>query len=395
MKKEVTFLLFGSLLLLLGPGTMLSEQTKDGEEVFSKLSSYEKWLEAEGIPVYKGSYAHLNEIQLKPWKRVGGLGAYIVLEGTGGTVDAFVCEIPAGGKTNPEKHLFEENIMILSGEGETKIWQEKGKETVVRWRKGSVFSPPLNTWHQHFNIGDQPARFAAVTNAPILIDIFRNVDFIFNNSYVFSDRYKGEGDYFNPERDGFKIYRTPIQQHATRIVNFIPDAFTCRLYEAGQGVGDIDCHFALSGNTMASHVEQFPVGTYEKAHRHGPGSTIIILSGRGYTLMWPPEIGIRPFEAGKGDKVLKVDWREGTLLIPPLQWFHQHFNSGDKPARFIKLGGWGNERYPFTTEIISDPTRFTINYEEEDPKIREIFEEELKKVGLKIEMPHFSKSKKE
>jgi len=105
----------------------------------------------------------------------------------------------------------------------------------------------------------------------------------------------------------------------------------------------------MARNTMACHVEQFPTGTYERCHRHGPGSTIILLDGSGFSMMWPREIGTTPFKDAKQEQVKQFDWKEGTLVVPPLQWFHQHFNSGKTPARFVKLGGWNNDLYPFTT----------------------------------------------
>src|SRR6266581_6914764 len=71
----------------------------DDPLVFNGLSPYRQFLKKEGIPVYEGGFIDVNKIELKPWKRVGALGAYIFLEGTAGTVDAWVCEIPPGGQT--------------------------------------------------------------------------------------------------------------------------------------------------------------------------------------------------------------------------------------------------------------------------------------------------------
>jgi len=130
-------------------------------EQMREKSAYEKWIEQEGIPIYRGqAIPSVVQLPLGPWKRMGIQGAYVVLDGTQGMIDAIVSEISTGKKTQPERHFFEENLLVLSGLGKTEIWLEENAERqTVYWRKGTVFSPPLNTWHQHFNTGKKSARF--------------------------------------------------------------------------------------------------------------------------------------------------------------------------------------------------------------------------------------------
>ena len=367
----------------------------DDPLVFNGPSPYRQFLKKEGIPVYEGGFTDVNKIELKPWKRVGALGAYIFLEGTAGTVDAWVCEIPSGGQTTAERHIFEEQILVLSGKGRTQVWQrDPGDMITVEWEKGAVFPSPLNTWHRHINTGKDPVRMVAITNAPLLIDMFRHTDFIFDNDYVFTERFDGRKDYFSPKPAAFyptvPRQRRPVYvqgHHSYTVVNYAPNVWKAELHPAGQGVEDYDTHYAMARNTMALHVEQFPTGTYERCHRHGPGSTIILLDGSGFSMMWPHEIGTTPFKDGKQEQVKQFDWKEGTLVVPPLQWFHQHFNSGKTPARFVKLGGWNNDLYPFTTTLVSDPGRTEIDYPDEDPRVRQIFAERLAATGGQFKMP--------
>src|SRR5690349_4990525 len=162
---------------------------------------YAFWQETEGIPAYGGYWLEdVRTTELGEWQRMGGRGAFVNLNGAGMNCDAYICEIPARRELHPERHLYEEIILILSGQGATVIWNEGGPKHTLEWQEGSLFSPPLNTWHQHFNAdASRPARFIALTNAPQAINQFRNLDFIFNNPFVFADRFRGEaGDLNKP-----------------------------------------------------------------------------------------------------------------------------------------------------------------------------------------------------
>ncbi|MFQ5851528.1 MAG: cupin domain-containing protein [Candidatus Binatia bacterium] len=353
------------------------------QPIAEKKSSYRKWVEAEGIPLIEGFFIEdIRTVALKPWKRKGGLGVRICLEGTGETNDAYIAEIPPGKSLKPQKHLFEELIYIVSGRGATTIWNEGGPRRTFEWHEGSLFSPPLNTWHQHFNgSGSQSARYIAVTSAPIMVNLIHNLDFIFDCDYVFKDRYNSQEDYFTNEGTWYagRVWET----------NFVSDVKNLRLIEwKERGAGGSQVRFQISENTLCAHVSQFPVGTYKKAHYHGPGAHVIILSGRGYSLMWP-----------HGQRVQRYDWRPGSLVVPPAKWFHQHFNAGAEPARYLALrwgskkyyGMWGEEEGKTDVDVKLGGNQ--IEYEDEDPSVREMFEEACAKAGIKSQMDRYYKKK--
>ena len=110
-------------------------------------------------------------VELKPWTLKGGNGAILNLIGTGDVNDGYLSEIPPGQSLKPQRAMYEELIFVLEGTGSTAIWNDENKKVTFEWGPGSLFSPPLNTWRQHFNgSGDKPARFLGVTSAPPLIE---------------------------------------------------------------------------------------------------------------------------------------------------------------------------------------------------------------------------------
>ncbi len=347
------------------------------EADLDEKSTYQKWLESEGIPVVRDFYiSDIRKAPLEPWERKGGLGIYLNLIGTGEANDAYICEIPPGKSLKPQRQLFEEMIYIVAGHGATSVWQDGGRKQTFEWHAGSLFAPPLNTWHQHFNgSGGEPARFLAVTSAPVVMNLFHNLDFVFRNPFEFKDRFTAEEDYFSGKG---KLYPGRVWD-----TNFVPDVKTMGLHEwKERGAGGKNVMLELSENSMAAHISEFAVGTYKKAHRHGPGAHVVILAGKGHSLMWP-----------EGSPIQRFDWQEGTIIVPPENWFHQHFNTGSTPARYLALR-WGSKKYRGLRKaygVDEDVKKggSQIEYRDEAASIHQEFEQEVAKVGASCRMGAF------
>ena len=79
-------------------------------------TAYQRWIKGEGVPVVEGfGVEDVREMELGAWRRIGGKGAFLNLYGMEGATGMYVAEIPPGG-----------------------------------W------------FHQHFNVGKEPARQLAV-----------------------------------------------------------------------------------------------------------------------------------------------------------------------------------------------------------------------------------------
>jgi hypothetical protein len=123
------------------------------------------------------------------------------------------------------------------------VWISVANKPIFKWQEGSLFSPPLNAWHQHFNVmGSETARYVALTDAPQMINRFRNLDFICSNDFSFMDRFSGEDGYYSGKGREVANYRTWES-------NFIPDIRDFQLKDRslrGQGATGIRLHLAAA-----------------------------------------------------------------------------------------------------------------------------------------------------
>ncbi|MQA65188.1 MAG: ethanolamine ammonia lyase-activating protein [Alphaproteobacteria bacterium] len=336
---------------------------------------YNVWQRGEGIPVHETFHVEsLQDVGVGPWKRFGANGCFINLTDSF-LVGAFVLEIPPGKTLNPMHHLFEGTTYVVAGAGETVIEQKGSPTRKVTWAERSLFAPPLNTTYQHRNTdSDRPARLLVVNNAPLVLSLYHDDDFVFGSDYMFRCRYEGEDNYFDgiPEYLGSRLSR----------VNYIRDVGTYELYNwEMRGKGAKTAFMSLSSGTLAAHISSFEVGTYKKAHRHGAGAHVVMLDGEGYSLLWK-----------EGDRPTRVNWRAGTMFAPPEWWYHQHFNTGKEPARYLAIRN-NNPEHPLrlgmprirdSGEGMTQFGKAQIDFSEEDPAIFAEYAAELTAKGVEL-----------
>ncbi len=348
------------------------------------VDSYLEWVKGEGIPVVEDFGVDLLKVETAPWARLGANGAFVNLKGRGDFINVVVIELEPGGSTDPQKHMYEEVVYVLSGHGSTTIEDGNGKKHSFEWGPKSLFALPLNARYRHYNAsGSEPARLSSTTSAPIMLNLFHNEDFVFDNPWVFSERigtdkhFSGDGD-FIPMRPGRHMWET----------NFVPDLGSFELQQwSARGAGGSNMMFVLADGTMHAHISEMPVGTYKKGHRHGADFHVYAVTGQGYSLLWY-----------EGDEDFhRVDWQHGVVYAPPDRMFHQHFNTSPEPARYLAVA-FGGLRYPFTADkrktfmgmdlSLKEGGR-QIEYEDQNPKVHEIYAEELKKHGAEMRMQKF------
>jgi len=356
---------------------------------WSRVSAYDQWIESVGIPVHKGYYIEdLRTLELGDWEERGCRAAFLKLAGQEGVSEARVTEIPPGKTLPPLKFTLDEIVYVVEGRGLTTLWGGEGKaKKTFEWQKHSMFLVPRNYSHQLSNMqGDRPVRLLHYNYLPISMSIVPDIRFYFENPYVdLNVVYGHEGEFYSqatllrPSKNSNRAdgrRASPGGGGAFWFGNFFPDmkAWDQLVPFKGRGAGGHAVWIRFPSSPLWSHMSVFPSRTYKKAHRHGPGVVIVIPEGEGFSVMWP-----------EGKERVVIPWHEASVFVPPDRWFHQHFNVSGLPSRYLAFHSpRGLNAY---SEKVEDRARDQIEYPDEDPWIREKFEGELAKRGLKTLMP--------
>ena len=345
------------------------------------LDPYMSWAKGEGVPIVEGFGVDLLKIETAPWPRYGVDGGIVHVNGREDFVSVFVYDLPPGGSSSPQRHLYEEVVYVLSGHGSTVVEASDGTRRSFEWGPKSLFALPLNARYRFFNSsGTERARLASGNNCCMMINLFHNDAFVFDNPFAFPDRlgsannFEGQGNLI-PGASGRNVWET----------NFIADVSRFELKTWNERGGwSSTMMFVLADGTMHAHTSEMPVGTYKKAHRHGADAHVFAVNGHGYSLLW--------YEGEKD--FVRVDWQHGMVFVPPDQMYHQHFNTSGEPSRYLAIL-LGSLKYPFTTrqrkvitgsDVSVRDGGYQIEYEDQDPRVHQIYLAELAKHGVKSKM---------
>ncbi len=343
------------------------------------VSAYDRWVEAQGIPVHEGHHvSDLSTLPLGDWPERGCSAAFLRLSGQEAVSETRLSEVAAGKTLAPLKLGFDELVYVVDGRGLTTVWREDGgPSTSFEWQKHSMFLIPRHHFHQISNVqGNRAARLLHYNYLPFVMDAVPDADFFLNSSHVAPAPDTGSLSDLYSEAKSIERTRPSGGTAFMWRGNFFPDMLAWDKFSSGEGRGFASqlVSMRFPESPLTCHMAVFEPFTYKKAHRHGPGVVIIVLEGEGFSVMWP-----------EGEDKTKISWQAGSVFVPPNRWFHQHFNGGSTPVRYLALHSAPS--ILGYSERVEDLARDQIEYTDEDPLIRETFQAELGRRGLKSEMP--------
>lgn len=384
-------------------------ETPAGLAIYTKSASpYERWMEEEGIPIFRGiGVRDTRELELGDWKRRNARGSFLHIRGVETVKGMYVIEVPEGDATNPEKHMYDEFFLVIEGRGSTEVWRADGSRHVFEWQPGSLFMIPINASYRLVNATGSRALLLAANNAPPIINIYQSREFVFENDWSWSERGALGAGFFAPNAE---LEKDPVRKRAAIRSNLFPDVVNCELpldNQRAPGYRRIQplWNGFIQDTTTGGFVAQYPTGRYSKAHYHESGAVLVCLRGEGYTLNWPVELGPTPWADGHADRVNRVDYVPGGLVAASPGgggWFHQHFGVGAEPLRVLNYWGGPYGRWGSTGDKGKDENdkqvkagnMFGIHeggrsilYHQEDPFVRGYFQQRLDEVGVEFTMP--------
>lgn len=104
--------------------------------------------------------------KLAPFRDRGAGGTAVFMRFPNAEMGAHMSVFDPGLYKKGHRHGPGRVIVIPKGEGYSVLWKKGGEKIVCPWHESSVFVPPEDWYHQHFNTGANDARYLALGPLP-------------------------------------------------------------------------------------------------------------------------------------------------------------------------------------------------------------------------------------
>ena len=211
-----------------------------------KDTPYLRWVRSEGLDIISAHYVrNLRTVELKPWARRGGRGVFLnhdasrtierllrLRDRAGRQARAAAADVRGDG-VHPRRTRLDHGLERCRRSASPSNGRPARSSAFRSIAGTSISTAP----------GQAPVRYVAVTNAPSVINLYEDLDFVFGHERDFKGRFSGEPDYFAAGKE---------LQGWTLTTNFIADALNLPLpiaEERGAGGGHI--RFSLARASLA------------------------------------------------------------------------------------------------------------------------------------------------
>jgi gentisate 1,2-dioxygenase len=244
-------------------------------------------------------------------------------------------------RTLGHRHNIEAVIFILQGHGYSVVDGVR-----YDWEPGDFICVPIFAWHRHVCTSDELMVYTAATTGPLGMALGTAIyeDDRHPELWVFAQESEESAKTLIPGgTSGTKVVYHTEDSHAPlspmdtlygqqlsfagreektrRAHKVLVKGKEIKLEKTRMGhvAYVVDPKVGFYSRVLGSALAEMPPGAHSGAHRHLYEEVNYVLRGRGYSII----------------EDRRIDWKAGdTLCIPVFGW-HQHFNNGDEPARFL------------------------------------------------------------
>ena len=248
-------------------------------------------------------------------------------------MDVTIVEIPAGGQLAARRRLAEEMVYIISGQGQTTIWnQASGKKEKYSWKEGDYLSPTLNAWYQHGNASaSASARLLVISSAPLIKNLFKTEALLTSVDFSFADRWEKsvaqKPEYVGDVQEGADAVRM-------KVGHLLPDLPGRAMEERRKGVLGIT--ITPEGDMAQNHIMEMEVREYLSSDENSPGhrhvweTVYFIVGGDGFAML-----------QRQGEAERRLDWKAGDLFVVGANEYHLHRARTGGTARVVQVKASG------------------------------------------------------